>query len=80
MLVARAWQGFSAAIVLSGAVLCPVAVAGGVGDEWVMLLASGIRGVGGAVLRFRSKHLTHGEHKALSCGGGGGLYCDVCNG
>jgi hypothetical protein len=30
-------------------------------DEWVVLLASGIRGVGGAVLCFRSRHLTHGE-------------------
>lgn len=40
------------------AVLC---YAGGAGDEWVVLLASGIRGVGGAVLRFRSKHFTHGE-------------------
>jgi hypothetical protein len=34
--------------------------AGGEGDEWEVLLASGIRGVGGAVLRFRSKHFTHG--------------------
>lgn len=37
------------------------AAAGGEGDEWVVLLASGIRGVGGAVLCFRSRHLTHGE-------------------
>jgi hypothetical protein len=51
----------SGVIVLSGAALCADAVAGGVGDEWVVLLASGIRGVGGAVLRFRSKHFTHGR-------------------
>jgi hypothetical protein len=37
------------------------AAAGGVGDEWVVGLASGVKGVGGAVLRFRSKHFTHGE-------------------
>eukprot|EP00879_Flechtneria_rotunda_P000981 GHRR01001115.1.p1 GENE.GHRR01001115.1~~GHRR01001115.1.p1 ORF type:complete len:1028 (+),score=415.34 GHRR01001115.1:835-3918(+) len=36
------------------------AAAGGEGDEWVVCLASGIRGVGGAVLRFKSKHFTHG--------------------
>lgn len=36
--------------------------AGGEGDEWVVLLASGIRGVGGAVLRFKSKHFTHGMY------------------
>lgn len=32
----------------------------------MVLLASGIRGVGGAVLRFRSKHFTHGEHSRLA--------------
>ncbi|KAF6263804.1 glycosyl hydrolase [Scenedesmus sp. NREL 46B-D3] len=36
------------------------AAAGGSGDEWVVGLASGIKGVGGAVLRFTSKHFTHG--------------------
>lgn len=49
--------------------LCfPPSPTGGEGDEWVVLLASGIRGVGGAVLRFRSKHFTHGE---FSWWGGG---------
>lgn len=42
------------------------AAAGGSGDEWVILLASGIRGIGGAVLRFKSKHFTHGEQ--FGCG------------
>jgi hypothetical protein len=45
------------------------AAAGGSGDDWVVGLASGVRGVGGAVLRFKSKHFTHG-----------GLGCDVCIG
>ncbi|WIA42006.1 hypothetical protein OEZ86_009303 [Tetradesmus obliquus] len=36
------------------------AAAGGSGEEWVVGLASGVKGVGGAVLRFRSKHFTHG--------------------
>jgi hypothetical protein len=45
------------------------AAAGGSSDEWVVGLASGIKGVGGAVLRFKSKHFTHGGVKVCSCVG-----------
>jgi len=64
-----AWLNSSCCAVPCCAVLCCAVLccAGGDGDEWVVLLASGIRGVGGAVLRFRSKHFTYGEK------GGGGL-------